>query len=39
MTSKTIDKGCSILNAADETANPYGLVLSEKEHCFSRMLT
>jgi hypothetical protein len=26
-----IDKGCSILNAADETANPYGLILSEKE--------
>lgn len=30
MTGK-IDKGCSILNAEDETANPYGLILSEKE--------
>jgi hypothetical protein len=30
MTGK-IDKGCSILNATDETANPYGLILSEKE--------
>ncbi len=30
MTGK-IDKGRSILNAADETANPYGLILSEKE--------
>lgn len=30
MTGK-IDKGCSVLNAADETANPYGLILSEKE--------
>jgi hypothetical protein len=26
-----IDKGMSILNATDEVANPYGLVLSEKE--------
>ncbi len=26
-----IDKGRSILNATDETANPYGLILSEKE--------
>jgi hypothetical protein len=26
-----IDKGCSILNATDEKANPYGLILSEKE--------
>ena len=30
MTGK-IDKGRSILNATDETANPYGLILSEKE--------
>jgi hypothetical protein len=30
MTGK-IDKGCSILNATDETANPYGLILSERE--------
>ncbi|HLK03612.1 MAG TPA: hypothetical protein VKT53_04160 [Candidatus Acidoferrum sp.] len=30
MASK-IDKGRSILNATDETANPYGLILSEKE--------
>lgn len=30
MTGK-IDKGCSILNATDEVANPYGLILSEKE--------
>jgi len=30
MTGK-IDKGCSFLNAADETANPYGLILSEME--------
>src|SRR6266478_2359951 len=30
MTGK-IDKGRSMLNAADETANPYGLILSEKE--------
>ena len=29
--SKSIDKGCSFLNAADETANPYGLILSVKE--------
>ena len=29
--SKSIDKGRSFLNAADETANPYGLILSEKE--------
>lgn len=33
MTGK-IDKGRSILNAADETANPYGLILSEKEREF-----
>jgi hypothetical protein len=26
-----IDKGRSILNATDETANPYGLILSEAE--------
>lgn len=26
-----IDKGMSILNATDEVANPYGLILSEKE--------
>jgi hypothetical protein len=31
MTSKAINRGCSFLNAADETANPYGLILSEKE--------
>jgi hypothetical protein len=30
MTGK-IDKGRSMLNAADETANPYGLILSEQE--------
>jgi len=30
MTSK-IDKGRSMLNATDEVANPYGLILSEKE--------
>ena len=29
--SGKIDKGRSMLNAADETANPYGLILSEKE--------
>jgi hypothetical protein len=29
--SRTIDKGRSMLNAADEVANPYGLILSEKE--------
>src|SRR5881394_3908944 len=29
--SKTIDKGMSMLNATDETANPYGLILSKKE--------
>jgi hypothetical protein len=34
MTSKAIDKGRSFLNAADETANPYGLILSEKEREF-----
>lgn len=34
MTSKVINKGCSFLNAADETANPYGLILSEKEREF-----
>jgi hypothetical protein len=33
MTGK-IDKGRSTLNAKDETANPYGLVLSEKEREF-----
>src|ERR1700686_2351737 len=33
MTGK-IDKGCNILTAADDTANPYGLVLSEKEREF-----
>ena len=26
-----IDRGRSILNAADEMANPYGLILSEEE--------
>jgi len=31
MTGKTINKGRSFLNATDETANPYGLILSEKE--------
>lgn len=34
MASKAINKGCSFLNAADETANPYGLILSEKEREF-----
>lgn len=34
MTSKTINKGRSFLNAADETANPYGLILSEQERRF-----
>jgi hypothetical protein len=29
--ARKIDKGCSVLNAADEVANPYGLVLSERE--------
>ena len=29
--SKTIDKGVNMLNATDETANPYGLILSKKE--------
>jgi hypothetical protein len=29
-----VDKGRSILNAADETANPYGLILSEEEREF-----
>jgi hypothetical protein len=33
MTSK-IDRGLSILNATDETTNPYGLILSEKEREF-----
>ncbi len=33
MTGK-IDKGRSFLNATDETANPYGLILSEKERDF-----
>lgn len=28
---KTIDKGMSMLNATDETANPYGLILSKQE--------
>jgi hypothetical protein len=32
--SDKIDKGRSILNAADEIANPYGLVLSEAERNF-----
>jgi len=31
MPDKTIDRGCSMLNAADESANPYGLILSKKE--------
>jgi hypothetical protein len=31
MMGKTIDRGRSFLNATDETANPYGLILSEKE--------
>jgi hypothetical protein len=30
MTGK-MDKGRSVLNATDETANPYGLILSEEE--------
>jgi len=30
MTSK-IERGRSVLNATDTTANPYGLILSEKE--------
>jgi hypothetical protein len=29
--TKKIDKGRSMLNATDEVANPYGLILSEKE--------
>jgi len=29
--SKAIDKGMSMLNATDETANPYGLILSKIE--------
>ena len=29
--SKTIDKGMSMLNATDETVNPYGLILSKIE--------
>jgi hypothetical protein len=33
MTGK-IDKGRSFLNATDETANPYGLILSEQERKF-----
>src|SRR6266566_1839471 len=32
--SKAIDKGMSMLNATDETANPYGLILSKKERDF-----
>lgn len=28
---KTIDRGMSMLNATDETANPYGLILSKVE--------
>lgn len=32
--TKTINKGRSFLNAADETANPYGLILSEEERRF-----
>jgi len=28
---KTIDRGMSTLNATDETANPYGLILSKVE--------
>jgi len=31
MADKKIHKGCSMLNAADETAKPYGLILSEVE--------
>ena len=31
MANKKIDKGCSMLNAADDTVNPYGLILSEVE--------
>ena len=31
---KKVDKGRSILNATDETANPYGLILSEEERRF-----
>lgn len=34
MATKTIDKGRSILNATDEKANPYGLILSEEERRF-----
>jgi hypothetical protein len=33
MTGK-IDKGRSVLNATDETANPYGLILSEEERTY-----
>jgi hypothetical protein len=29
--AKTIDKGMSMLNATDETVNPYGLILSKIE--------
>jgi len=29
--SKAIDKGMSMLNATDETANPHGLILSKQE--------
>lgn len=32
--TKEIDKGRSVLNATDETANPYGLILSEAERNF-----
>jgi hypothetical protein len=31
MVNKKINKGCSMLNATDETVNPYGLILSEVE--------
>jgi hypothetical protein len=32
--TKKVDKGRSILNATDEAANPYGLILSEEEWNF-----
>jgi hypothetical protein len=32
--TKPIDKGRSVLNATDEAANPYGLILSEAERNF-----
>jgi hypothetical protein len=34
MAGKKIDKGRSMLNATDDTANPYGLILSEVERDF-----